>query len=55
MTRELLPDQDAKPGEPTLDTAPEEITQDPLLGDEHMTVEEAAAFVGVTTGGAGGI
>lgn len=47
MTRELMPNQDEDIAEPTLDTDPEEITSDPLLNDEQMTVEEAAAYVGV--------
>jgi len=42
-----MPNQDEIPGEPTLDTSPEELTNDPLIDEEHMTAEEAAAFVGV--------
>ena len=44
MTRELMPNQDE---EPTLDSAPEALTADPLLNEEHMTAAEAAAYIGV--------
>ena len=47
MTRELMPNQDEQSDEPTLDTAADAITNDPLLNEEHMTAEEAAEFIGV--------